>query len=87
LDDNSFDNKSIGRRLINTAVNLDESLEEILRMEVKRLKQSTKNDSDLEELRKTSHIIKNILIALMITDEKLRTGIELCSRMDETKQP
>jgi len=56
---------------------LDESLVEILRMEVKRMKQLAKSDIAADEFQKTNNTIKNIIIALLITDEKLKTGIDL----------
>ncbi|NLN43680.1 MAG: hypothetical protein GX152_05745 [Methanosarcina sp.] len=56
---------------------MDESLVEILRMEVKRMKQLAKSDIAADEFQKTNNTIKNIIIALLITDEKLKTGIDL----------
>lgn len=70
--------KLIGKRLIEAAVNLDESLVEILKVEVKRLKQLAKNNNDIAELQRINNLIKNIILALTITDEKIRTGIDLC---------
>lgn len=71
--------------MIETAVNFDESLVEILRVEVKRLKQLLKSSNALEELQKTNNLVKNIIIALSITDEKIKTGIELYMSDSENK--
>ncbi len=70
--------------MIKTAINFDESLAEILKIEVKRLKKLAKcnNTSNtietFEELRKTNNLIRNIILALTITDERIRIGIDLC---------
>lgn len=82
-----MNNKLVGEKLIKAAISLDESLVEILKVEVKRLKQLTKNDINLEELKKTNKLIKNIILALMITDEKVRTGINLCMDNNEINNP
>jgi hypothetical protein len=73
-----MDNRLIARKMIETAIKFDESLVEILKVEVKRLKQLAKSNSnsDIEELQKTNRLIKNIIIALSITDEKIKTGID-----------
>ena len=85
MDDKNISSKIIGKKMIETAVHLDESLAEILKVEVKRLKQLAKSSNALEELQRTNHIIKNIIIALTITDEKIKTGIELCFSSNENE--
>ena len=79
-----MDNSLIGKKIIETAVNLDESLVEILRMEVKRMKQLAKSDIAANEFQKTNNIIRNIIIALLITDEKIKTGIDLYMNNSKT---
>lgn len=78
MDEKNLCNDLIGKKMVETAVNLDEALVEILRVEVKRLKQLAKNNNAPEEMQKTSILIKNIIMALIITDEKIKTGIDLC---------
>ena len=80
-------NKSlIGEKIIQNAINLDQALVEILKLEVKRMKKLAKTDDGLKELQKTNFLIKNIIIALTISDDKLQTGIDLYmahSQLDE----
>lgn len=78
MDEKVIDNKLIGKKMIETAISLDESLVEILKVEIRGLKQLAKNNNAPEEMHKINNLIKNIIIALTITDEKIRTGIDLC---------
>ncbi|HOJ09975.1 MAG TPA: hypothetical protein PK733_05215 [Clostridiales bacterium] len=75
----------IGKKIIENAVKLDESLVDILKIEVRRLKQSIKSNNNLDELQRTNNLIKNIIIALTITDERIQTGIDLCMNNSETE--
>ena len=86
MDEKYVSNELIGKKMIENAVNLDESLAEILKVEVRRLKQLIKINTAPEELLRTNHLIKNIIIALTITDEKIKTGIDLCFGSTETKR-
>jgi hypothetical protein len=79
--------KLIGEKMIKTAINFDESLVEILKIEVKRLKKLARNSNSteaFEELQKTNNLIRNIILALTITDERIRIGIDLCMDDNET---
>lgn len=78
MEDKNLCNKMIGRKMIENAINLDESLAEILKVEVKKLKQLAKTTNTPEELLRTNNLIKNIIIALTLTEEKIRMGIDLC---------
>lgn len=78
MEDKNLCNKMIGKKMIENAINLDESLAEILKVEVKKLKQLAKTTNTPEELLKTNNIIKNIIIALTLTEEKIKMGIDLC---------
>lgn len=78
MEDNNLINKLIGKKMIENAINLDESLAEILRLEVRKLKILMKTANSPEELLKTNNMIKNIIIALTLTEEKIKMGIDLC---------
>jgi hypothetical protein len=77
LDESNSDNILLGKRMIETAVNLDESLVDLLKIEIKRLKQLLRNDVAYEELHKTNNLVKNIIILITLTDEKIKTGLDL----------
>lgn len=81
-----MDDSTIGKKIIETAINFDESLVEILKIEVKRVKQLLKNNCDPMELQKTSKLIKYIIMALIITDEKIKAGIDFYMSSNETKK-
>jgi hypothetical protein len=72
----------IGRKLIETAIKTDAVLVEILKIEVKRLKKLAKSNNSLEEIQKINSLIMKAILAFTITDEKVKTGIELC--MDDS---
>jgi hypothetical protein len=78
MEEKNINNILLGKMIIENAINFEESLIEILRIEVKRLKQLLKNNSNLEELYKTNSLVRSVIMALTITDEKIRTGIDLC---------
>jgi len=86
-----MNNRLIGEKLIKIAINFDESLAEMLKVEVKRLKRLAKSNNafetieTFEELRKTNNLVRNIILALTITDERIRIGIDLCTNSDETE--
>lgn len=71
------DNILIGKKLIEAAISLDESLIDLLNVEVKRLKQLTRSNYDSDELQRTNNLVRNIIIAITLTDEKIKAGIDL----------
>lgn len=77
MDENNYDNTLLGKRMIEIAVNLEESLVDLLKLEIRRLKQLTRNNIALDELQKTNTLVKNIIILITLTDEKIKTGLDL----------
>ncbi len=77
MTDSSMNNTSLGKTLILAAINLDEALAELLKLEIRRLKQLLREDSYLEEVQKTHNLIRYIIMALTLTDEKINTGMIL----------
>lgn len=78
MDEKNSSNELIGKKMLETAILLDESLVEILKVEVLRLKKSVKNNDTVQEMKKTNSLMRNIIMALLLTDEKIKTGMELC---------
>lgn len=76
--------KLIGEQLIKTTINFEEALVEILKVEVKRIKKLSKTHIDSEEFKKTNRLINNIVMAFMLTDERIKMGVELYMDNDET---
>jgi hypothetical protein len=75
LDDKEAE--SIGKRMIDVALNMDESLVDLLRIEIKRLKQVMRNNGTLDEMQKTINLVRSIIITISLTDEKIKTGLDL----------
>lgn len=75
---NNIDMYEIGKKLIESAILIDDSLAELLKEQIKLIKKRLKSNEDIDELQKYSNLIKNIIIALILSDEKIKTGIELC---------
>lgn len=88
MDGNSSLNEDVGRKMIETAAEIDESVSELLKIEVKRLKQALKSGTSTDELRHAGYLIKYFIMILTLSEEKMRAGIELCcSSKCETVTP
>ena len=83
--DQNINNASLGKSLILAAVDLDEAIAELLKLEIKRIKKLTKEASFLEEVHKTHILVRYIIMALIMTDEKINTGMILCNDEDQNK--
>ena len=70
------EDKLIGKKMIEAAVSLDESLAELLKVEIRRLKQLAKNGVS-EEIQKTNNLVRSIIIAITLTDGKIKAGLDL----------
>lgn len=68
----------MGEKIITAGISLDEGLAELLKLQIKSLKQLLKDDSPIDEIQKANSLLRNIIIGLNITDEKIRLGISLC---------
>jgi hypothetical protein len=86
MADNSINNASLGKALILDAVHVDEALAELLKVEIKRLKKLVKEDAFFEEAQKTHTLVRYIIMALTLTDEKINTGVNLCKCADPDKK-
>lgn len=82
MDNKNADKLLLGKRMIETAINLDESLVDLLKIETRRLKQIIKEKNNFEEVQKTIKLVRNIIIVLTLTDEKIKTGLELYHESD-----
>gem|GEM_PF-2651875 len=83
------DIRIIALKMLKAAVDIDESLVKILKSQIKRLGQMAKGKTDVEELQKINALIKNIIIALCLAEEKIKTGMELylSDRADDKHKP
>jgi hypothetical protein len=77
-------NKRIGIKILETAVRMDETLVDILKLEVKHLKQQVKNNTYFEDVQRTDKLIRNIILALTVTEERMRTGLDI---IKDSKDP
>jgi len=79
----------VALKMLKAAVDIDESLVKILKSQIKRLGQMAKGKTDVEELQKINALIKNIIIALCLAEEKIKTGMELylSDRADDKHKP
>lgn len=83
------DIRMVALKMLKAAVDIDESLVKILKSQIKRLGQMAKGKTDVEELQKINALIKNIIIALCLAEEKIKTGMELylSDRADDKHKP
>lgn len=75
-----LDNQQVGRMLIRNAINMEDSLAELLRIEVKSVKKRLKDDYDYEYLQRTNKLIKYILYSMSMLDERIQVGLELIKK-------
>ncbi|HOV70255.1 MAG TPA: hypothetical protein PLZ84_08035 [Clostridia bacterium] len=73
MDDNRY---VLGQRIIESAINLDQALIDLLKLEVKRLKRLNA-DITVEELELINNLVKKIIFSLSLSEEKIRLGTEL----------
>jgi len=73
VDDNRY---VLGQRIIESAINLDQALIDLLKLEVKRLKRLNA-DITVEELELINNLVKKIIFSLSLSEEKIRLGTEL----------
>lgn len=77
MDDSTTDNRLIGIKIIENAIKLDETLIEILKKESRILKVGSKGEINPDELQKINSLIRNIIMVLTLTDDRIKTGINL----------
>ncbi len=75
----NLEDKMLGKMIILNAVKMEESLAEILRMEVKAIKKQIKvnGNSDIEDIQKANKVLKYVLYSLTILDDRIQAGLEL----------
>jgi len=83
MKNTNIDNESLGKMLIISAINMDEALADLLKIETRRLRQLSKGDVPFEEIRKTHSLVRSIIMSLTLTDEKIKTGLSLCNCKDQ----
>ncbi len=73
------DERRLGLKIIQTAVKIEESLAELLKFNVTKMKKLSrkKGDESIEEIFEINKVTRNIIIALTLTDERIRMGLEL----------
>ncbi len=69
----------LGKKMIEAAINLDEALFSLLKVEIRRLTSALKKkESTEEDARKIANLIRSLIIAIQLTNEKVETGLDLC---------
>lgn len=75
---NDFDSVKIGEKLILSALKMDEAFADMLKLEVIKMKKLIKSEYSIKDLQQSNELIKRIIFAMTITDDKIRQGIQLC---------
>lgn len=81
--DKKKDKYLMGKKMINVGIKLDEGLADLLKFQIKTLKKLVKNDYPIDEIQKANTMLRNIIIALNITDEKIRNGLLLLEELKD----
>lgn len=72
----------MGKKIIEAGIKLDEGIADLLKFQVRALKELVKNESPIDEIHKANILLRDIILALNITEEKIRSGILLCEKDD-----
>lgn len=77
MNENAMDLMQVGKRMVETAIDLEESLAELLRTEVRRLRLLIKSENALEQVHSANTLVRTIIMTITLTEERIRTGLEL----------
>lgn len=69
----------LGKQLIVNAISIDETLNEILKLEIKKTKNTLSTQNELDGINSLTKTLRNVIIALTLTEEKIKTGMSLCN--------
>ncbi|WP_353894145.1 hypothetical protein PRVXH_000923 [Proteinivorax hydrogeniformans] len=77
----------IGASVIEAGIKLEEQLTDLLKVQIKALRsKTTGKDFDIDFIEKTNAYTKTIIMALMMADEQIRRGLELCEKSKQQKE-
>lgn len=77
----------LGIKMISSAINIDETLSQVLRLEINRAKKTLSKDSELEGINNLTKTLRNVIALLILTEERIEKGILLCNMKDEDGEP
>lgn len=75
--DSPAENSVLGRKMIETAIKLEESVAELLLIHVRHMKELRGDDLN-QEIAKANKLLRNIIFTLTLTDERITKGMDLC---------
>lgn len=70
-------NYDIGKQLIVNAISIDETLNEILKLQIKKVKNALNTQYEVDSIDALTKTLRNVIIALTLTEEKIKTGMIL----------
>jgi hypothetical protein len=76
-NDGPGDNIRIGRRMIEAALKMEDNLAELLSVQIMHIKQLAAKDLN-QEIVNANNLLRNIIFSLMLTEERIARGLELC---------
>ena len=77
LVSNDAQSYDIGKQLIINAIKIDETLNEILKLEIRKVRKALNTDNEVDSINALSKTLRNVIIALTLTEEKIKTGMYL----------
>lgn len=76
----SIDEKVIGRKMILSAIKMEESLAKVIQVETQLIRKQLKEGNSQENIININKSIKNVIMSLMILDERIKSGLDLLDR-------
>jgi hypothetical protein len=76
-NDGPAENVLLGRRMIDAALKMEDNLAELLSVQIMHIKQLAAKDLN-QEIANANNLLRNIIFSLMLTEERITRGLELC---------
>lgn len=82
----NIDEKLIGKKMILTAIKMEDTLANLLQVEVRILKKKLTNNCPNDDIQNVNKIIKNIILTLTVLDDRIKNGMELMEKDSASKK-
>lgn len=73
----NIDDKTIAKKLLINALKMEESLADLIRIEVKILRKKVNEQNSYDEIRKINKIVKYTIFSMTLIDDKIQKALEL----------
>lgn len=72
-----LDQKALGKKIVLSAIKIEESLAVLLRSEAKVLRKCCLNRVEVDDIKRANRMIKYVLFTLTIIDDRIEKGLDM----------